>query len=730
MTLQFNIFAVLLIVAAVATGVLAILLMKRGGSAGRNFALMMAALSIWAGAYAFELTSVTLEAMLFWIRIEYLGIGLIPAFWITFCLAYVGLENRLTPVNTAAIFLIPVLTIFFVWTNDWHGLHYASVAVDDSGPFPMFNFSRGMWYWVHLYYFYILLIIGFYLLIRNYRQAAPIFRKQTLVVLFGALIPWFANLLYHIGFRPIEYLDITPFVFTATGLIIGLGLLEFKLFSIVPIARDKVVEDLEDGVMVLDAFDRIVYLNPAMRLYTEGFQVQPEGRLFNSVFDQYPILIQLVESRVNGKASFELDTGGNDSIVLDVSATSLQSRQDSYNGLLLVFRDITEQRKNEQELIQAKLRAEESDRLKTAFLANMSHEIRNPMNGIIGFAGILKDDDLTEEDRNRYLDIIEKNAEQLLLIINDIIDISKIESGQEHIKPAKIQIKDLFRDLRDAFMPQALKKKLKLTFTTSLSEKDATVVSDPIKLRQILVNLIGNALKFTSEGSVSISARRAGRGIEFIVSDTGPGIRKEDIGIIFDRFRQTYHDDTLVSRGTGLGLSISRGYAILLGGTLQVKSKFGEGSSFMLKIPHIVGRFDQSVNKTQEMEKSKVDIPDWSGKTILLAEDEPVNVMYMKIALKKTNVNILVAGTGQEAIDLYSGKDKVDVILMDIKMPVLDGFEAAKRLNELGCTAPIVALSGHAMIERERIRDAGFAELISKPVRKDDLITALRKWLD
>lgn len=688
----------------------------------------MAVLSIWALTYGIELTSTSLKMMLFWVKLEYIGIGLIPGLWIVFCLAYTGNEHYLSRRNIAIIFTIPVFTILLNWTNSWHYLHYASVGIDNSGQFPILEFERGLWYWVHTIYFYVLLLYGALLLLRNYINAPLFFKKQTLIVLAGAVIPWIANVTYQLGFAPFEIIDPTPFIFTLTGLIIGVGLLEFKLFDVLPIARDRVVENLDDGVLVIDSNDRIVYLNTMMKTILRPFSSDAVGKSLIHLLQDYPLLVSTVVKRV--AAHISLDMVDEENVTnLKVSSTPLSPKDTNYNGMLLVFRDFTEQKRVEIELLNARLRAEESDRLKTAFLANMSHEIRNPMNGIIGFAGLLREEDLTEDDRSRYIEIIEKNATQLLYIINDIIDVSKIESGQERVKKDEISVDILLNDLENLFTPDAKRRNLDLQFASSLTRKDDTIITDPVKLRQILVNVIGNSLKFTVEGSIKVRVKKVAEMLEFQVKDTGIGINQKDRTLIFDRFRQSEIPAPRLSTGTGLGLSISRGYLTLMGGTISVESEPGVGSTFYIRIPHISTVEKSEKKSRKKMIPSKIEIPDWSTKVILLAEDEPVNVMYIKIALKKTNATILTAENGEEAITIFKENDNIDIVLMDIKMPVMDGFEAASEIRKLNSTIPIIALSGHALVEKERLSAAGFVELISKPVRKDDLITGVDRWL-
>jgi PAS domain S-box-containing protein len=615
LALQFNIFSLLLIISALATGALASVLFRKSGKPGLYFGLAMLASSIWAVGYAFELTATTLEGMLFWIRVEYVGIVFIPVFWLEFCMHYAGKQDNLSRWSRGLLYIVSITSLAVVWTNGWHHLHYTSTAVAlDVAPFPLLSFVRGPFYFFILIFFYTLLLIGISFLVRSYRTTAPIFKKQTLIILIGTIIPWFGNIIYQMGFRPYEYIDTTPLVFSFMGLIIGFGLLRFKLFDIVPIARETVVDKLRDGVLVLDYLDRIVYVNQAMRTYFQGIGKDVVGRACNDVFSAYPELLKLIDMRQSdNRTTVKLKNNkGGEETFLDVTTSLLEAEETIYTGQMLNFHDITYQKRSERDLIEARFQAEESDKLKTAFLANMSHEIRNPMNGIIGFASILKEHDLDEEERRSYLDIIEKNAEQLLFIINDIIDISKIESGQERVKPDTLELSSLLQDLSANFSVQASEKDITFEVKNRISKKDSSIITDPVKLRQILLNLIGNAIKFTLKGSVRLTTELIDGHVHFVIKDTGVGIKNQDMEMIFDRFMQAENDNSLIARGTGLGLSISKGYAMLLGGNIIVESRYGKGSMFLLKIPHIRPNADFPINFDNVIQDTMMDTPDWS----------------------------------------------------------------------------------------------------------------------
>jgi len=264
-------------------------------------------------------------------------------------------------------------------------------------------------------------------------------------------------------------------------------------------------------------------------------------------------------------------------------------RFDSNNqrvGLIHVVRDITERKQAEQELIKAKEKAEESDRLKTAFLANMNHEIRTPLNGILGFAEILKQPNLTKEELNESISVIEKGGKRMLNIINDLIDISKIEAGLIEVKLSKSNVNEQIEYIYNSFKSEAEQKGIKIFLKNSLPTKDATIKEDSEKVYAILTNLVKNAIKFTNKGYIEIGYEKKGKYLEFYVKDTGTGIRPEQKEFIFERFRQGSESITRNYEGAGLGLSISKAYVEMLGGKIWVESEEGKGSVFYFTIPY------------------------------------------------------------------------------------------------------------------------------------------------
>ncbi|WP_159517772.1 PAS domain-containing hybrid sensor histidine kinase/response regulator [Sunxiuqinia indica] len=386
--------------------------------------------------------------------------------------------------------------------------------------------------------------------------------------------------------------------------------------------------------------------------------------------------------------------------------------------------DIQSIKDSEKELLQAKEKAEESTRLKSAFLANMSHEIRTPMNGIIGFTSLLKNPKLTGKQQKKFINIIEKSGERMLNTIKDIMDISKIESGQVDVKFSDVDLNNQLDELFAFFQPETTKKNIKLSITNRLPDQQATVYSDKEKLNSILVNFIKNAIKYTRGGSIefgySINKKANDKELEFYVKDTGIGIPTERQEAVFNRFVQADIDDKQVYEGSGLGLAISKAYVEMLGGEIWVESEEGVGSQFYFTIPYktntkeIHEKNTEDLNQPQSIEKEL---------KILIAEDDETTITYLNIILNEYARELLIAKTGTEAVEMCRNNPELDIILMDIRMPELDGYEATKRIREFNKEVFIMAQTAYAQSEdREKAIEAGCDEYISKPINQTKLV--------
>jgi len=388
--------------------------------------------------------------------------------------------------------------------------------------------------------------------------------------------------------------------------------------------------------------------------------------------------------------------------------------------------NITERKTAEEELVKAKEKAQESDRLKSAFLANMSHEIRTPMNGIIGFAGLLKEPGLTGEDQQEYIRIIEKSGARMLNIINDIIDISKIEAGLMKVDLKESNINEQVEYIYTFFKPEVETKGIQLSFKNSLNSKDSTLIIDREKLYAILINLVKNAIKFTNEGSIEFGYEMKGNYLEFFVKDTGSGIPKDRQQAIFERFIQADIADKMARQGAGLGLSITKAYVEMLGGRIWVDSEIGVGSTFYFTIP-----FQNKPDLDRFNIKDSLICTDKpvDNLIILIAEDDDASRKYLEIALKPFSKQVFKAKTGLEAVELCRNHPDIDLVLMDIQMPEMNGYEASRQIRDFNKDVILIAQTAFGLSgDKEKALESGCNDYISKPINKDKLRTLIHNF--
>ncbi|MBC7000398.1 CheR family methyltransferase [Cytophaga sp. FL35] len=393
-----------------------------------------------------------------------------------------------------------------------------------------------------------------------------------------------------------------------------------------------------------------------------------------------------------------------------------------------VFIDITEKKKIERELQLALNKAHSANIYKNQFLANMSHEIRTPLNGLVGFAEFLKEDGLDKNTREEYVGIIEKCSKQLLDLVNDILDLSKIEAGELDLQFGACNLNELTNEVQKTF--EAIRKqrrKDKISIECYVPEDGEHIIeTDSSRLRQVLINLVGNALKFTVKGSIRFGFTIEDGRVIFEVTDTGIGISKKDLEIVFDRFQRVEHKDKKQYDGTGLGLAISKGVLSLLGGSIKVASKKGVGTTFTFDIPYKAYHSEQK----EQNGKTTVDTSKFENKHVLIAEDNPTNKHYLKKLFEPLKMKISWAMDGKEAVELFKNESDLSLVLMDIRMPVMDGYEAADAILKINPEARIIAQTANAMTsDRENCLEKGFVDYVAKPISKDEMFTILSKWI-
>ncbi len=385
----------------------------------------------------------------------------------------------------------------------------------------------------------------------------------------------------------------------------------------------------------------------------------------------------------------------------------------------------------------AKEKAEESERLKSAFLANMSHEIRTPMNGILGFADLLKEPDLSGEEQQNYVSIIEKSGERMLSIINDIINISKIESGLMEVNMQESNVNEQMEYIYTFFKPEVETKGVQFLFHNSLPSNQAILKTDREKLYAVLTNLVKNAIKFTPEGSIEFGyihkpekvvdgEKVIPSELEFYVKDTGVGIPFDRQEAIFQRFIQADPTDKNAFQGAGLGLAISKAYVEMLGGTLWVESEIGKGSCFYFTLP--CNKSNEQKSVVQKQPASPVDSKLEKLK-ILIAEDDEISEKYISAAIQNYAKEIIRVKSGSEAVEACLNNPDIDLVLMDIQMPKMDGYEASKQIRKFNRKIVIISQTAYALEgDREKALAAGCNDYLAKPIKTDELKTMIKKY--
>lgn len=417
---------------------------------------------------------------------------------------------------------------------------------------------------------------------------------------------------------------------------------------------------------------------------------------------------------------------------VELTTSHIKDGKGSPIALIAIASDITERKRIQNELIKAKEKAEESDRLKSAFLANISHELRTPLNAVIGFSGLMIESG-PNKDTVQYSQIILKSGQHLLSLVEDIFDITMIESGQIKVNYEKTDMVSVMKEVRDIMHGEMLQEnktgvelKLKLPLPVS-----PLITTDPRKVKQVLMNLLRNALKFTDNGFIEFGFSEMHEPKQnhylFYVQDTGIGIDKTYHDAIFNIFRQVDDTHTRKAGGMGIGLSIAKRTVEILGGKIWLTSEPEKGSVFYFTIPY-------SMDEDESESKNKINIPavakDYSGKTILIAEDEKSNFDFLKILFTRMNIRVLWAKDGGEAVNLCETEPSIDLVLMDIKMPVLNGLEATEIIKKTRPDLPIIAQTAYAMIsDKQEAHNAGCDGYLSKPIKIDLITELLAKYL-
>lgn len=501
------------------------------------------------------------------------------------------------------------------------------------------------------------------------------------------------------------------------------------------IKLSRAVEQSPTLIVITDIQGNIEYVNPKFT-ETTGYTLESikgkNPRILKSGYTsniEYKSLWENISSGGEWRGEFHNRRKDGTFYWEEASISSIKNAHGEITHYLAVKSDITEKKKIIDDFIIAKEKAEESDRLKSAFLANISHEIRTPMNGILGFAQLLKEPNVTGGEKKKYIKIIEKSGKRMLNIINDIVDISKIEAGLVELRISETNINEQLDYAYTFFKPEANKKGLQFERKAPLTDQEAILHLDREKLYSILLNLIKNAIKYTDQGTIEIGYKLLTEDsqsfVEFYVSDTGIGIPEHQQKAIFERFIQADIVDRQAREGTGLGLSISKAFVEMMGGSLRLESNPEKGSTFYFTIPYAPL---QPTLKTATVVKALNDYGIPNNLKILIAEDDKISQKLLTLILAPISRELLIAQNGEEAVNHCKANPDIDIIMMDIQMPIMNGFEATKQIRAFNTTVAIIAQTAFALAgDEEKIKNAGCNSYLNKPIKKENLFLAIKE---
>ncbi|RYZ56398.1 MAG: PAS domain-containing sensor histidine kinase, partial [Proteobacteria bacterium] len=507
--------------------------------------------------------------------------------------------------------------------------------------------------------------------------------------------------------------------------------------------REKQLATIANAVPMLiaqfDQEERLLFANDAYRKWLHDADGAIMGMSLRELAgeERYRVHEPHVRQVLSGNlVSYERQSPGPDPVTLAITFMPEFTTEGRVSGFILVASDISTYKDIQLELEKAKEAAEVANATKTAFLANMSHEIRTPLGAVIGFSDLLFTENLPLTERQNYIEVIKRNGRLLSNIINDILDLSKVEIGKLEIDQTDVAFSEILNELSSILGLEASAKGIELLLNPHV-DIPQRFRTDPLRLRQILFNIVGNAIKFTNKGSVTVEikvlkAADHSSKLAFIVSDTGEGISSEQRDRLFAPFMQADVSTTRKFGGTGLGLALSKKLAnLLLGDVILSDSAPGKGSTFTITIALVTGESNPTVRAERETSAQiKIDAEfDLSSLKILVVDDSLDNQALIKRILKLAGAAVVTANNGKEAVDFVS-QDDFSLILMDIQMPVMDGYQATSVLRKSGFAKPIIALTAHAMNEeRKRTLESGFDDHITKPIDRKLLLKSLHRYV-
>ena len=577
-----NPYALTLIISSLLVGGLSVIIALKLEDSVRWIVFAMLSFSIWGFFYGLELTSQSVSDMLFWSKIQYIGLILAPPCWMVFVLKYTEYDTTRKPWLFPAIFALPILTFFIVLTNSWHHLHYKSNWLITSGPFPILGIEKGPWYPVQIAYSYLFYFLGTVILWRRFQYSNLHFRRQTRLLIVAGFFPIVINFFYQISWlKPFEGLDMTPYAFLATYLLIAIAILRFNLLNLKPIARDKILEVMARGAIVFDHRNKIVDFNHSAKKFFENpldLKIGvPASQIFKSNSDIFELL--LAQQHQNRQCQIQKK----DSLWhVKVEAVPISENKALASGHFLLFENITEQVVTNEQLKKQAFELQQLNDLKDKFFSIISHDLKGPVFGVKELIHLTETGIVSEEEFLEMLPEISKNMEQVSILLENLLAWTSSQLRGEYIQPQVLDLKKLTQSQKNLLDRIASKKSISIELR---GFENAWALADKNMLELVIRNLLSNAIKFSSPGaSIFVTCEAQQHGLTVSVQDFGVGISVENLqklnsGVSFTTRGQSNEG------GTGLGLILVREYIIKNGGIMSIQSTLGSGTTFQVTIP-------------------------------------------------------------------------------------------------------------------------------------------------
>lgn len=584
MNFTFNIYAILLLVFGSITIALAYYIYRKGGEAVRWFSLMMTSNAIWSIAYGFELASSEISQIKALLNIEYIGIATLPLNWFLFCLYFSGKECWYKkPRNLIALLIVPIATILLVWTNSYHHLHYESYRMATHTPFPMIDLTPGIWYRIFTIYFYIIMACGCFLLWTKFRKSDPIYRKQNYSLIIAAAIPWLANIAYLSGIRPLGYVDATPFAFILTSFLILIGIYRFKLFDIIPLAREKVLELMRDGFFVLDKDLRVIDYNQSIKTYinyTEGMKLIGTG--IEELFPNQPSFLEILKTHRAGKIELEV-FNGKEKLFLEGDVIFLNDNKINTDFSIIKLQDSTAYKKDAIRSKEQAMELERLNQLKDRIFSIIAHDLRGPLVNLSEVLKMIANDQINNEEFKNIAPTLSKDIIYTTDLLENILHWSRSQLKGYGINKEFFNLRNLIINEINYHLPAANLKKINIIHDVFPGEM---AYADMLMIQIVIRNIINNAIKFCNENcEIHITATyQKENKLLVCIQDNGIGIPQSILDKLFKDENITTRG-TKNEKGTGLGLLVCKDFMLRNDGNITVTSIEGKGAKFCITIP-------------------------------------------------------------------------------------------------------------------------------------------------